>query len=98
MKITVATFTVHKKFALQISRGTTSETTNIWLKITADGIEGWGEATPFSVVKNQRITTKQILQEINSAIPHLQSFHPLQRQEINLKLNQLFLSIYRLRN
>ena len=92
MKITATIFTVHKKFALQISRGTTSQTTNIWLKITADGIEGWGEATPFSVVKNKRITTEQILQEINSAIPYLQSFHPLQRQEINLLLNQLSLS------
>ncbi|MDJ0532456.1 MAG: dipeptide epimerase [Xenococcaceae cyanobacterium MO_207.B15] len=92
MKITVATFTVHKKFPLKISRGTTSETTNLWLKITADGIEGWGEASPFSVVKNQKITTEQLLQEITSAIPYLQSFHPLQRQEISFKLNQLPLS------
>ncbi len=92
MKITATTFTVHKKFPLQISRGITSETTNIWLKIAADGIEGWGEASPFSVVKNQRITTEQLVQEITSAIPHLQDFHPLQRQEITVKLNQLSLS------
>lgn len=92
MKITVSTFTVQKKFALQISRGTTSESTNIWLKIAADGIEGWGEASPFSVVKQHRITTEQLLQEITSAIPHLQAFHPLQRQAISFQLNQLALS------
>ncbi|MDJ0903987.1 MAG: dipeptide epimerase [Xenococcus sp. MO_188.B8] len=92
MKIKVSTFTVHKKFPLQISRGTTSKTTNLWLKIAADGMEGWGEASPFSVVKNQRITTEQLLQEITSAIPHLQDFHPLQRQAIAVKLNQLSLS------
>ncbi|MDJ0573560.1 MAG: dipeptide epimerase [Xenococcaceae cyanobacterium MO_234.B1] len=97
MKIKVNTFTVHKKFPLQISRGTTSETTNIWLKIAAEGIEGWGEASPFSIVKNQRvknqrITTEQLLQEIKSAIPYIQGFHPWQRQEIAVKLNQLSLS------
>ena len=92
MKIIVAIFTVHKKFPLQISRGTTSESTNLWLKIAADGIEGWGEASPFSVVKHQRITTEQLVREITSAIPHLQDFHPLQRQEIAVKLDRLSLS------
>ncbi len=92
MKITVTTFTIHKKFALQISRGTTSQTTNIWLKIASDGVEGWGEATPFSIGQNRKVSTEQLVQEIVSAIPHLESFHPLQRQEINLKLEQLSLS------
>jgi len=44
MQIEVKTFTVNKRFPLTISRGTTTQTTNIWVKIFQDGIEGWGEA------------------------------------------------------
>ncbi|MEM7590573.1 MAG: dipeptide epimerase [Cyanobacteria bacterium P01_A01_bin.83] len=89
MKLTVQTFTVHKKFALQISRGTTAQTTNIWLKVEQEKLEGWGEASPFSVIKNQAKDTASLLTELEQLIPQLEQFHPLQRQEINLKLEQL---------
>ena len=89
MKLTVETFTVHKKFALQISRGTTSQTTNIWLRIEQEEIEGWGEASPFSVTKEQTKDTDSLLRQLKQLIPQLEAFHPLQRQEIHLKLQQL---------
>jgi len=89
MKLTVETFTVHKKFALQISRGTTSQTTNIWLRIEQEEIEGWGEASPFAVKKEQTKDTDSLLRELEQLIPQLEAFHPLQRQEIHLKLEQL---------
>ncbi|MEM8720151.1 MAG: dipeptide epimerase [Cyanobacteria bacterium P01_G01_bin.39] len=92
MKLTVQTFTVHKKFALQISRGTTAQTTNIWLKVEQEELEGWGEASPFSVIKNQSKDTASLLTELEQLIPRLEQFHPLQRQEINLKLEQLKVS------
>ncbi|MEO1004729.1 MAG: dipeptide epimerase [Cyanobacteria bacterium J06638_38] len=92
MKLTVQTFTVHKKFALQISRGTTAQTTNIWLRVHQSGIEGWGEASPFSVNKNQTTNTASLLAELEQLIPQLEQFHPLQRQEIALKLRQLQVS------
>ncbi len=92
MKLTAETFTVHKKFALKISRGTTSQTTNIWLRIAQEGIEGWGEASPFSIIKEQTKDTASLLAELEQLIPQLESFHPLQRQEINLKLQQLKIS------
>ncbi len=92
MKLTVQTFTVHKKFALQISRGMTAQTTNIWLRIRQEEIEGWGEASPFSVTKNQTKDTASLLSELKRLIPQLEQFHPLQRQEINLKLQQLQIS------
>lgn len=92
MKLTVQTFTVHKKFALQISRGTTAQTTNIWLRIYQEEIEGWGEASPFSIVKNQIKDHASLLSEIEQLIPQLEQFHPLQRQEINAKLQQLQIS------
>ena len=92
MKLTAETFTVHKKFALQISRGTTSQTTNIWLRIAQEGIEGWGEASPFSIIKEQTKNTASLLKELEQLIPQLEPFHPLQRQSINLKLQQLNIS------
>ncbi|MBE9047358.1 dipeptide epimerase [Pleurocapsales cyanobacterium LEGE 10410] len=92
MKLIVQTFTVHKKFALQISRGTTAQTTNIWLRIRQDNLEGWGEASPFSIVKNQTKDTSSLLSELQQLIPQLKPFHPLQRQEIEAKLHQLQVS------
>lgn len=91
MRLTVQTFTVHKRFALQISRGTTAKSTNIWLRIAEDGIEGWGEASPFSIGK-QAIGTDEILTELNRITPRLEQFHPLQRQAINIELQQLRVS------
>ena len=81
MKLTFQTFTVRKKFALRISRGTTDRTTNIWLKIEEDNIEGWGEASPFSIATESKDTAK-LEREITKIIPELTKFHPLQRQEI----------------
>ncbi|MDJ0617352.1 MAG: dipeptide epimerase [Calothrix sp. MO_192.B10] len=81
MHIDVETFTVNKRFPLTISRGTTAHTENIWVKIQADGIEGWGEASPFGV-GNHRQSTLIIKDSLQQIIPTLQSFHPLQRQQI----------------
>lgn len=92
MKLTVQTFTVHKKFALQISRGTTANNTNIWLRIAQEDLEGWGEASPFSITKNQTQDTASLLSELKQIVLQLEQFHPLQRQEIKLKLQQLEVS------
>ena len=92
MKLILQTFTVRKKFALTISRGTTSQTTNIWLRILEDNLEGWGEASPFSVTPGKKTPTAQLVRELEQLIPQLESFHPLQRQEINEKLHQLKVS------
>ncbi len=89
MKLRVETFTVHKKFALRISRGTTAKNTNIWLRIYQEDLEGWGEASPFSIVENQTQDTTNLLLELEQIIPLLEQFHPLQRQEIKTKLQQL---------
>jgi L-Ala-D/L-Glu epimerase len=85
MQIKIQPFTVNKKVPLKISRGTTSQSTNIWLRIEADGIEGWGEATPFSIGTQQQ-TTAEIMTALNELIPTLQKFHPLDRQSIDRTL------------
>ncbi|MEA5533053.1 dipeptide epimerase [Crocosphaera sp. XPORK-15E] len=82
MRLTIQPFTVHKRFPLTISRGTTAQTTNLWLKIESDGIEGWGEASPFSVIKETSTNSEILQQELTEIIPILERFSPLDRQEI----------------
>ncbi|MDJ0846285.1 dipeptide epimerase [Crocosphaera sp.] len=86
MRITFKTFTVHKRFPLKISRGTTAENKNLWIKIESDGIEAWGEASPFSVIKERKIDSEKLEQELTGITPRLEPFHPLQRQEIETVL------------
>jgi L-Ala-D/L-Glu epimerase len=81
MQIQVEPFTVHKRFALTISRGTTAQTTNIWVKVESEGITGWGEATPFSVGGTAQ-TTAEILGALQAIAPELQRFSPGDRQAI----------------
>ncbi|ACC84862.1 dipeptide epimerase [Nostoc punctiforme] len=87
MQINVNLFTVNKRFPLTISRGTTAQTTNVWVKISHDGIEGWGEASPFGV-GNHRQSTDTIKNALEQVVPLLQTFSPLQRQQIEQVLTQ----------
>ncbi len=81
MRIGIQTFTVHKRVPLTISRGTTSESVNVWVQIEEDGVEGWGEASPFSIGENKQ-TTETILKVLQQVAPMLQKFSPGDRQEI----------------
>lgn len=81
MRIRLETFTVHKRVALTISRGTTATTDNIWVRIEQDGIEGWGEASPFSVATPPQ-PTAAVIAELKSLIPLLEPYSPLDRQQI----------------
>ncbi len=87
MQINVNLFTVNKRFPLTISRGTTAQTTNVWVRISHDEIEGWGEASPFGV-GNHRQSTDTIKDALEQVVPLLQAFNPLQRQQIEQVLTQ----------
>ncbi len=87
MELKVELFTVNKRFPLTISRGTTAQTTNIWVKIVQDGIEGWGEASPFGVGTHGQ-STDMIKSSLQQLAPVLEPFHPLQRQQIEKILTQ----------
>ncbi|MEH1936815.1 MAG: dipeptide epimerase [Nostoc sp.] len=87
MQINVNLFTVNKRFPLTISRGTTAQTTNVWVRISHDRIEGWGEASPFGV-GNHRQSTDTIKNALEQVVPLLQPFSPLQRQQIEQILTQ----------
>ena len=88
MKLSITPFTVHKRFALRISRGISSENTNLWLRIAEDGIEGWGEVSPFSVVVGVERDETVLLPEFESIADELARFHPLQRQQIEQFLQE----------
>ncbi|HEY9761452.1 MAG TPA: dipeptide epimerase [Trichocoleus sp.] len=82
MHITLHPFTVNKRVPLTISRGTHSQSTNLWVRIEQDGIEGWGEASPFSIGEVSQ-TSDAIAAELNSLSTSLSSYHPLNRQAID---------------
>lgn len=82
MQIHVETFAVHKRFPLTISRGTTTESTNVWVRVERDGIEGWGEATPFSAGREPQTTEAAIAALQAIARVASGSIHPLDRQLI----------------
>lgn len=88
MRIEVEAFTVHKRVPLTISRGTSAQSTNVWIKIEQDGVVGWGEASAFSVGDRTQ-TTEDILTQLQSIAPKLQSLTPLDRQPIEVLLDRL---------
>lgn len=46
MKLTWETFTIAAKHPFKISRGVKQSVDRVWVRIAADGLEGWGEADP----------------------------------------------------
>lgn len=86
MRIGVETFTVNKRFPLTISRGTTAQTTNIWVWVEQQGIEGWGEASPFAIIREERQSTEVLLEALQDVAPMLESYSPWERQKIERSL------------
>lgn len=82
MQLRATLFTVRKRFPLRIARGTTAATTNLWVTLVSDGIEGWGEGSPFSVVREAKDDSNYLKAQVEAIAPQLADLHPLQRQEI----------------
>ena len=82
MHISVEVFTVNKRFPLTISRGTTAQTTNVWLRVEQDGIEGWGEASPFNL-GNHRQCTETIRDTLQQVAPVLKGLVPWNDSELS---------------
>lgn len=88
MEIIYQPITVHKKVPLTISRGTRAQSTNLFVKITADHITGYGEATPFSSGE-QTQTTETIAQSLDNITAGICHYHPFDRQIIEESLDQI---------
>ncbi|HEY9650014.1 MAG TPA: dipeptide epimerase [Coleofasciculaceae cyanobacterium] len=92
MRIGIETFTVHQRFPVTPSGGTTAQTTNIWVRVEEQGIEGWGEASPLSVLPASALpaprttstaqTTEVLLEALEVVAPMLEAFCPWERQKI----------------
>ncbi len=88
MELSIQPFTVHKRVPLTISRGTTATATNLWIKIRADGLEGWGEAAPFSIGSHHQ-TLAQLQQDMACLQTVLAPYHPWDRQAIEAAIQPL---------
>jgi L-alanine-DL-glutamate epimerase-like enolase superfamily enzyme len=82
MQLSIQPFTVHKRFPLAISRGTTAENTNLWVRLLAEDIEGWGEVSSFSVTYAPKPAIETLAAQLNALVPQLTPLHPLERQKI----------------
>ncbi|MDJ1185092.1 dipeptide epimerase [Roseofilum casamattae] len=92
MQIQINPFTVRKRFALKISRGSKTHNTNIWVSVEHDGITGWGEATPFSTGTSVQ-TTGEIVAALKVIVPILELFSPLERQQMQTTLAKSGISL-----
>lgn len=88
MRFYVEAFTVHKRYALTISRGTYSEAALAWVRIEEEGIEGWGEACPFSLGDDCHQSLDDILMGLDVAKGILRRHSPWERQQIEAQLLQ----------
>lgn len=86
MKLTADPFTVQKRFPLTISRGTTTATTNLWVRVEDEGIAGWGEAVPFSIGGGVGQKTEGLQEQLQAVIPQLEKLSPLARSRIQSQL------------
>jgi L-alanine-DL-glutamate epimerase-like enolase superfamily enzyme len=88
MQITVEPFTVRKRVPLTISRGTHAESTNLWLKVSAEHLEGWGEAVPFSIGTHHQ-TWNTVIADAHRLVELLKPYHPYDRQAISAAIDQV---------
>lgn len=86
MRVEVETFTVHKRYPLTLSRGTQTETTLAWVRIEEEGVEGWGEACPFSVSEDQHQSLEEILAGLEVAQRWLRRYSAWERQQVEERL------------
>ena len=87
MRITATSYHLTKQFALTISRGTQSRNENLWLRVGAEGIEGWGEAAEFSTGQTVQ-TTPQYQAHLQGLTPALAPLSPWDHQQIHEVLTQ----------
>ncbi|MDX2271479.1 MAG: dipeptide epimerase [Cyanobacteriota bacterium] len=87
MQIEFEPFTLHKRHVLTISRGSSSQNTNVWVRVEAEGIEGWGEACPFAVDRQEQ-GLDSLLAALSVCQSLLSDYTPWQRQRIEQMLGE----------
>ena len=82
MKLHLSTFTVQNYPALKNSCEPTPNPRNLFLRLEHGDIEGWGEASPFSIGDSSQ-TLDAIARSLQRIAPLLESYSPLERQKID---------------
>ncbi len=76
---------LEKRHPLTISRGTSSGTVNLWIKVESDGIEGWGEMAPSGVTGD---TAETGLSDLTALRPALEACEPWEREKVEAILRE----------
>ena len=78
---------LEKRVPLTVSYGTQTHSTVIWFRWQEEGIEGWGETTPFAVGEIDQ-SLESILAELSSARTWLGSASAWERHSIETRLRK----------
>mgnify|MGYP001023506254 CR=1 FL=1 len=88
MVIDFETVLLKKRVPLTITRGTRAESRLLWLRVRADGLEGWGEAGEFSV-GSSRQELRELEAQAAQLVSQLTDFDPFARREVEDRLSSL---------
>ena len=82
MKLHFSTFSVQNRFTINTNSETITHSKNLFLRLEHGDIEGWGEASPFSIEGHSQ-TLDSIARSLQRIAPLLQPYSPLERQKID---------------
>ena len=84
MKLTWETFTIQAKHPFKISREVKQSVERVWVRIGADGLEGWGEADPLRYYGETAGTVVAALEQMRPVIEG--ATHPDRLETLERKL------------
>ena len=82
MKLHFSTFSVQNRFTINTNSETITHSKNLFLRLEHGDIEGWGEASPFSIDGHSQ-TLDSIARSLQRIAPLLEPYSPLERQKID---------------
>lgn len=85
MKLTWETFEIDAKHPFKISREVKQTVERVWVRIAADGLEGWGEADPLRYYGETAGTVVSALEQMRPVIEEAGDPHRLELLERDLK-------------
>ena len=85
MKLTWETFTIQAKHPFKISRSVKQSVERVWVRVVADGMEGWGEADPSRYYGETAGTVASALEQMRPVIEGAADPEKLEILERDLK-------------
>jgi L-alanine-DL-glutamate epimerase-like enolase superfamily enzyme len=85
MKLTWETFTIRSKHPFRISRSVKQDVERVWVRVHADGLDGWGEADPLAYYGETAATVVAALESMRPVIERAAEPEPLETIERGLK-------------